>query len=128
MLELLHRRYKFHGYTPTQLRELVENVVQRCDACQTCKPRSGRHPEMRHYYYLIPKYPFASVAVDIVHLPTCEVRKGYTVDCCFVLVDRATSYIIAIPTTLKGSDARILAERFFAKMCVLYRRSQLNPA
>ena len=37
-LGLLHRRYTFHGYTRTQLRELVENVVRRCDTYQTCKP------------------------------------------------------------------------------------------
>ena len=117
-LELLHRRYKFHGYTPTRLRELVEKVIQRCDTCQTCKPRCGRHPETRHYYP-IPKYPFASVAMDIVHLPTCEVRKGYTVDCCFVIVDRATGYVIAIPATLKGLDARKLAEIFLEK-CVFF--------
>ena len=117
-LELLHRRYKFHGYTPTRLRELLENVIQRCDTCQTCKPRCGRHPETRHYYP-IPKYPFASVAMDIVHLSTCEVRKGYTVDCCFVIVDRATGYVIAIPATLIGLDARKLAELFLEK-CVFF--------
>ena len=77
--------------------------------CQTCKPWCGRHPETRHYYP-ISKYPFASVAMDIVHLPTCEVRKGYTVDCCFVIVDRATGYLMAIPATLKGLDAPKLAE------------------
>ena len=85
-LEPLPRRYKFHRYTSTRLRELVEHVIQRCDSCQTCKPRCGRHPETRHYYP-IPKYPFASVAMDIVHLLTCEVRRGYNVDCCFVIVD-----------------------------------------
>ena len=113
-LQLLHRRYKFHGYTPTKLRELVENVIQRCDTCQTCKPRGGRHPETRRYY-LICKYPFAAVAMDIVHLPTCEVRKGYTVDCCFVIVDRETGYVIAIPAALKGLDALKLAGPFFEK-------------
>ena len=117
-LELLHRRYKFHGYTPTRLRELVENVIQRCDTCQTCKPRCGRHPETRHYYP-IPKYPFASVALNIVHLPTSEVRKGYTVDCSFVISDRATGYVIAIPATLKGLDARKLVELFLEK-CVFF--------
>ena len=122
-LELLHRRYKLHGYTPTRLRELVENVVQRCDMCQTCKPPCGRHPETRHHYP-IPKYPFASVAMDIVDLPTCEVRKGYTVDCCFVIVDRATGYVTAIPATLKGLDARKLIELFFEKCVFFYRRSK----
>ena len=117
-LELLHRRYKFPGYTPTRLWELVENVVQRCDTCQTCKPRCGWHPETRHYYP-IPIYRFASVAMDIVHLPTCKVRKGYTVDCCFVIVDRATGYVIAIPATLRGLDARKLAELFLEK-CVFF--------
>ena len=73
---------------------------------------------MRHYYP-VPKYPFASVAMDIVHLPTCEVRKGYTVDCPFVIVDRATGYVIAIPATLKGLDARKLAELFLEK-CVFF--------
>ena len=34
------------------------------------------------------------MAMDIVHLPTCEVRKGYTVDCGFVIFDRATGYVI----------------------------------
>ena len=117
-LQLLHRRYKFHRYTRTQLRELVENVVQRCDTCQTCKPRCGRHPKTRNYYP-ISKYPFASVAMDILHLPTCEVRKGYTVDCSFVIVDRATGYVIAIPITLKGLDARKLAE-LFSETCVFF--------
>ena len=117
-LELLHRQYKFHGYTPSQLPELVENVVQRCDTCQTRKPRCGGHPETRHYYP-IPKYPFASVAMDIVHPPTCEVRKGYTVDCCFVIVDGATGYVLAIPTTLKGLGARKLAELSLEK-CVFF--------
>ena len=42
--------------------------------------------------------------MDIVHLPASEVRKGYTVDCCFVIVDRATGYVIAIPTTPKDLD------------------------
>ena len=101
----------------------MEDVVQHCDTCRTCKPQCGRQPETRHYYP-IPKYPFASVAMNLVNLPTCRVRKGYTVECCFVIVDRATGYIIAIPTTLNGLDARKLAELFFGKMCVLYRRSQ----
>ena len=78
-LELLQRRYKFHGYSHTKLCELVENVIQRCDTCQTCKPRCSLHPETRHYYP-IPKYLVASVPMDIVHLPTCQVRKDYTVD------------------------------------------------
>ena len=117
-LELLHRRYKFHGYTPTKLQELVENVIQRCDTCQTCKPRCGQHPETRHYYP-IPKYPFASVAMNIVHLPTCEVHKGYTADCCFVIVDRATRYVIAIHAALKGLDAHKLAEHLSEK-CLFF--------
>ena len=54
-LELLHRRHKIHGYTPTKLQELVENVIQRCATGQTCKPRCGQHPETRHYNP-IPKY------------------------------------------------------------------------
>ena len=116
--EVLHRRYKFHEYTPTRLRELLENVVQRCDTCQTCKLPCGWHPGMRHYY-LIPKYPFASVAMDIVHLPTWEVHKGYTVDCCFVIIDRATGYVIAIPATLKGLYTPKLAEPFLEK-CVFF--------
>ena len=117
-LELLRRRYKFHGYTPRQLRELVENVVHRCYTCQTCEPRCRGHPETR-LYYPIPKYPFASVAMDMVHLPTWELHKGYTVDFCFVIVDRATGYVIAIPTTLKGADARQLVELFLEK-CVFF--------
>ena len=36
-LELRHRRYQFHRYTPTRLRDLLESVVQRCDTCQTWK-------------------------------------------------------------------------------------------
>ena len=57
--------------------------------------------------------------MDIVHLPTCEVRKGYTVDCWFVNVDRATGYVIAIPATLKGLDARKLTELVLEK-CVFF--------
>ena len=108
--------YKFHAYTPTKLGELVENVVRHCDTCQTCKPRCSRHPETGHYYP-IPKYPLASVTMEIVHLPACEVRKRYTVDCCFVIVDRATGYAIAIPTALNGLYARKLAEPFL-EQCV----------
>ena len=67
-LELLHRGYKFVGYTTTQLRDLVENVVERRDTCQTCQPRCGQHPQTRHYYRM-PKYLFTSVGMDIVHLP-----------------------------------------------------------
>ena len=37
-----------HGNIPTKLPELVRNVVQHCDKCQTPKPRCGRHPETRH--------------------------------------------------------------------------------
>ena len=85
--QLLHKRYKSRGCTPTKVWELVEHLIQRCDTCQTCKPGCGRHPETGQYYP-IPKYPFASVAMDIVHLQTCEGRKGYTVNCCFVIVDR----------------------------------------
>ena len=121
--ELLHRRYRFHGYTSTKVQEIVENVVQRCDTCQTCKPPCGRHPETRHYYP-IPKYPSASVAMDIVHLRTCEVRKGYTVHCCFVIVDRATGYVIAIPAALQGLDAHKLAELCFGKVRIFHWRSQ----
>ena len=44
-LEVLHRRYKFHGYTPTKLRELMENVARRCHTCHTCNTRCGTHPE-----------------------------------------------------------------------------------
>ena len=40
-------------------------------------------------------------------------------DCCFVIVDRATGYVIAIPATLKGLDARKLAELFLQK-CVFF--------
>ena len=87
----------------------MENVIQRCDTCQTCKPRCDRHPETRHYY-LISKYPFASVAMDNVHLPTCEVRKGYTVDYCFVIVERTTGYVRAITAALNGLDAHKLVE------------------
>ena len=72
-LGLLHRRSKFHGYTPTQLRELMKYVVRRCYACQNCKPQCGSHPKMCHYFP-IPKCPFASLATDIVHLPACVVR------------------------------------------------------
>ena len=38
-LEILHRHYKFHGYTPTKLPEPVEKVFQHCETWQTCKPR-----------------------------------------------------------------------------------------
>ena len=62
-----------------------------------------------------PQNPFSSVAIDIVHLPAYEVRKGYTVDYCFVIVDRATGYDIAIPATLKGLDTRKLADPFLVK-------------
>ena len=68
----------------------MENVVGRC------QPRCGWPPGTRHYY------PFTSVAMNIVHLPAFEVRKGYTVDCCFAIVDGATGYVIAISATLKG--------------------------
>ena len=44
-LELLHTRHNLHAYTLTKLRELVEHVIHPCDICQTCKPRSGGHPE-----------------------------------------------------------------------------------
>ena len=113
-LEFLHRRYKFHGYTPKKLRELVASVVQRCDTCQTRKSRCGWHPETGHYYP-IAKHLVASAAMDIVHLPMCEVRKGYTVHCCSVIVDRATGYIIVIPATLKGLEAGKLAECLLEK-------------
>ena len=40
-------------------------------------------------------------------------------DCCFVIVDRATGYVLAIPAALKGLDAQELAE-FVLEKCVLF--------
>ena len=57
------------------------------------------------------------MTMDIVHLPACEVRKRYTVDWCFVIVDQATGYVIAVPATLKGLDARKLADCFWRNVC-----------
>ena len=39
--------------------------------------------------------------------------------CCFIIVDRATGFVIAIPTNLKGLDACKLAGYFYEK-CVLF--------
>ena len=80
-----------------------------------------RHVQTSHWspcgYYPIPQYPFTIVAMDVVHLATCKVKKDYMVDACLVVVCRATGYIIVVPTTMQGLTKEKLAELFLDK-CV----------
>ena len=55
-IELIKRRYELNKFSMAELDTLVADVICTCHTCATCKRRTGRHVDTRHYF-LISYYP-----------------------------------------------------------------------
>ena len=112
------RRCELHELTEQEVDNVVRNVILWCDTCATCKPRIGRHVDTGNNYP-IPRYPFTSVAMDVVHLPIREVKKGHRVDACLVVVCCAKGCVVAVHNRMQGLNKGKVADIFLEK-CVFF--------
>ena len=62
-------------------------------------------------YWPIPDDIFVSLAMDFLSLPECK-HAEVAYDFCFVIVDRLSGYICAIPCQKKGLTAQVAADLF----------------
>ena len=115
--ELCLRTFDFHGLSQTNLTKLIKEVITPCEVCATTKPRVGARTDALEHYP-IPEYPFSSLAIDFVDLPTVKVR-GQVYDIILVIVCRLTGYILPIPCLKKGLDSEKVAELFLGR-CVFF--------
>jgi hypothetical protein len=95
---------------------VVGDVVRHCQVCQAVKPRSGPMPPGSMDFWPIPSDIFHSLSMDFLTLPDC-LHDGVVFDYCFVIVDRLSGYILAIPCSKKGLTAR-KAAGLFLQHCV----------
>ena len=69
-------------------------------------------------YWPVPDDIFCSLAMDFLSLPECKDRENIY-DYCFVIVDRLSGYIHAIPCRKLGLTAPLAAE-LFLRHCVSF--------
>lgn len=90
----LRRRYYWDG-----LGKNVDDMVNRCLACQRMKPRTHK-PYGKLAPLPAPSRPWEEISLDFVTgLPLSENLSGKYCDAILVVVDRFTKYALYIPTT-----------------------------
>ena len=92
-----------------------QGVAQSCHICQAVKPQQQSYGTLD--FCPVPSQIFSSLCMDFLSLPKVTGKDGNQYDSVFVIVDRLSGYILAIPCLKEGLTAEKTA-RLFMNHCV----------
>ena len=112
-IELFNRRYRVE-LSDFHVRKSIQDIIAACTVCGSSKPRNSKKPD-RLVHHPVPPYIFSSMCMDFVDLPRVRYKKNYY-DYLFVIVDRLSGYIQAIPCEKEGLTGAACADMFFRQV------------
>ena len=86
-----------------ELKSLCDKLCSACHVCQAVKPSYANYGTLD--YCPVPTQIFCSLCMDFLSLPKFKSEDGEEYDVVFVIVDRLSGYILAIPCNKTGLTA-----------------------
>ena len=114
LVDILLHRCEFEEDQKT-VHTQCQKVPQSCHICQAVKPHNQSYSTLD--FCPVPDQIFSSLCMDFLSLPKVTGQDGQQYDSVFVIVDRLSGYILAIPCLKEGLTAE-KAARLFMNHCV----------
>ena len=114
LLDIVLHRCEFEEDQKT-VHTQCQKVAQSCHICQAVKPHNQSYSTLD--FCPVPDQIFSSLCMDFLSLPKVTGQDGQQYDSVFVIVDRLSGYILAIPCLKEGLTAEGAA-RLFMNHCV----------